>query len=96
MFVLHYVMVAREGQAEALESALIALAAAVRALEGAIAVELLRDNADENRYIFVEKWADEAAHATAGKQLPKSVFAPVMAALSQPPHSSRLGMIESL
>jgi len=78
-----YIMHARES-AE-MESALEALADAVRAVPGCEGVEMLRDLGNEKRFIFIEKWVSEEAHKDAGKVLPKEALAPLQAALDGPP-----------
>ena len=86
----HYVMHAKDAMGPALESALHAVADAVRPLPGCEGVEMLRDLANERRFIFIERWADVDAHKAAGSMLDKSLFAPMMAALDGPPESAYL------
>jgi heme oxygenase (mycobilin-producing) len=81
----YYMMHAKEGSDAALESALRALADAVRQLPGCEGIEMLRDLGNERRFLFIEKWADVDAHKAAGPLLDKGVFAPMMAALDGPP-----------
>lgn len=80
-----YIMHAKEGMDAALETALRTLADAVRALPGCEGVEMLRDLANERRFVFTEKWTDVDAHKAAGPMLDKGLFAPMMAALDGPP-----------
>ncbi|WP_375196022.1 putative quinol monooxygenase [Sphingobium sp.] len=86
----HYIMHAREGMDAALETALRAVADAVRPLPGCEGVELLRDLGNERRFVFIEQWADVDAHKAAATGLDKSVFAPMMAALDGPPDGAYL------
>lgn len=85
-----YIMHAADGKDGALETALRALADAVRPLPGCEGVELLRDSGNEHRFFFIEKWASIEAHKEGGKALGKEALAPVMAALEGPPDGSYL------
>lgn len=91
--VRHYIMRAKDGMSADLDSALRALADAVRPLPGCEGVEMLRDMGDEQRFIFIEQWADVDAHKAGGKLLDKSVIAPMMAALDGPPDGAYLEYI---
>jgi quinol monooxygenase YgiN len=92
----HYVMHAKDGESAVLETALRALADAVRPLPGSEGVELLRDLGNEHRFMFVEKWESVEAHKAAGAQLPKAALAPVMAALDGPPEGGYLDYLKTL
>lgn len=89
-----YIMHAAEGKDAALETALGALADAVRPLQGCEGVELTRDSGNERRFIFIEKWVSIEAHKDAGKALGKEALAPVMAALDGPPDGSYLDYLK--
>lgn len=91
-----YIMHAAEGKDAALETALRALADAVRPVAGCEGVELLRDSGNERRFFFIEKWASIEAHKEGGKALGKEIFAPVMAALDGPPDGSYLDYLKTL
>lgn len=84
-FARHYAMIAASDQIPALERALSDLAAAVRVIPGCEGVEVLRDLADQTRFVFVERWTSMDAHKSSASLLPKSAFAPVMAALGEKP-----------
>lgn len=86
----HYVMVARSGEGDTLRFELFALAQAVRALPGCEGVETLRDVADPDRFMFVEKWQSVDAHKAASALLSKETLAPVMAVLASRPESAYL------
>ena len=86
----HYVMYAKEGMGAGLDSALRAIADAVRPLPGCEGVEMMRDLANEQRFVFIEQWTDVDAHKAAGAMLDKSLFGPMMAALDGPPESAYL------
>ena len=86
----HYVMLAKEGSEAALDSALRAVADAVRPLPGCEGVEMFRDLANDRRFVFIERWASVDAHKTAGSMLDKSVITAMMAALDGPPEGSYL------
>lgn len=92
----HYVMHAAEGKDATLETALRALAEAVRAVPGSEGVELMRDVGNERRFVFIEKWTSIAAHKDAGKALPKELMAPVMASLDGPPEGAYLDYLQSI
>lgn len=89
----HYVMTAKADTADALRDALVALAAAVRPLDGCEGIAMFQDVAAPTRFVFVEYWASIEAHKTAGATLPKESFAPVMAALASPPEGTYLEQI---
>lgn len=91
-----YVMQAAEGQADALAAALAALADSVRGLPGSLGVELLQDRADVSRFVFIEKWESVEAHVGAGDLLPKTMMAPVMAALGAPPAGACLDYLKAV
>ena len=92
----HYVMNAGEGKDAALETALGALADAVRKVDGCEGVELLRDLGNERRFIFIEKWASIEAHKEGGKTLDKGLFAPMMAALDGPPDGAYFDYLKTI
>jgi quinol monooxygenase YgiN len=91
-----YVLTAKEGQAGALQQALIDLAALVRPVAGCEGVEILQDVKLPERFVFVEKWASVEAHKTGGETLPKDAFAPVMATLGEKPGASYLAYLKTL
>lgn len=91
----HYEMHATPGKADALAAALKALAGGVTVLPGCLGVELMQDQADADRFIFIETWESVAAHKGAGAQPPKALMAPVMAALARPPVSAYLVCLET-
>jgi len=91
--VRYYLMIAKPGEEAALRSALEALAAAVRTLEGNVSVELLVDLKDPTRFTFLERWASVEAYDAGSKALPKDTVAPVMAALAEPPQAARLASL---
>jgi heme-degrading monooxygenase HmoA len=78
-----YIMHASDSAA--MEAALEPLADAVRAMDGSEGVEVLRDLGNEKRFIFVEKWVSEEAHAAGFDVLDKSLLGPVGAASDGPP-----------
>lgn len=86
----HYRMDAAEGKAEALLSALTALAAALKAIPGFEGADLLRDVDQPNRFVFIEKWTSVQAHKDGGALLPKEALAPLMAALAGRPEAAYL------
>lgn len=89
----HYVMHAKAGMEDGLETALRNLIEAVRPLPGCEGVELMRDIENTARFVFIERWADVAAHKAAGPLLDKALFAPMMAAVEGRPESAYLDYI---
>ncbi len=71
-----------------METGLEALADAVRKASGSEGVEVLRDLGNEKRFVFIEKWESEAAHAAGLDALDKSLLAPISAASDGPPDGS--------
>lgn len=86
----HYIMHAKEGMDATLETALRAVAEAVRPLPGCEGVEMLRGIGNERRFVFIEQWSDIDAHKAAAARIDKAVFAPMMAALDGPPDGAYL------
>jgi quinol monooxygenase YgiN len=73
------------GNESGLEQAAFALADAIRPLPGCEGVLVLQDDAAAQRYIFVEIYADAAAHQASAGQVPKALFAGLMAAIDGAP-----------
>jgi heme oxygenase (mycobilin-producing) len=92
----HYIMYAKDGHDATLETALSALADAVRPLPGCEGVEMLRDLGNERRFVFIEKWASVQAHKDSGKLLPKHFLEPLMAALDGPPDGIYLDYVKTV
>lgn len=80
-----YALTAAAGKKAALEDVLHRLAAIVRSVEGCEEVTLLRDNAADDRYVFMETFIDAAAHHASVAQLPKAIFSELMAVLADKP-----------
>lgn len=80
-----YDMVALSGQSFALSNALDRLASAIRGLSGCAGVTLLQDNADEQRFLFIEHWPSREVYQQASRQLPASAFSPIKTFLAQSP-----------
>lgn len=89
-YVRHYVMRAKPDGADAMTAALTALQSAVVALPGSLGVALMQDQDEPERFVFVERWTDQAAHKAAGASLPGDVMAQVKDALGAPPEGSSL------
>ncbi len=85
MIVRTYAMVAAEGRAGDLETALLNLSDKVRPMPGAVRLDVLHDQKLTGHFLFVETWKSADAAAAAGKALGREAFAPVMAALAAPP-----------
>jgi quinol monooxygenase YgiN len=82
------IYIIRATDSAAMEAGLEALADAVRKMPGSEGVEVLRDLGSEKRFIFVEKWESEQAHAAGLDALDKSLLGPVGAASDGPPDGS--------
>jgi quinol monooxygenase YgiN len=54
--------VARDGEVDAVEAALVRLVPAARAEPGVLAFDVYRDPADEKVFVLVERFRDQAAH----------------------------------
>ncbi len=89
-FVRHYVMRAKPAGGDALVSALTALQAAVAALPGSLGVALMRDQADAERFVFIERWTGPDAWQAAAPALPADVMTQVKDALGAPPEGTGL------
>lgn len=86
----HYRMEAAEGREGDLKAALTTLAGQVVPLAGCEKVEMFADPRDPATFFFVEHWASIDDHKAGGAALGKDAFAPVMAALAQPPEGRYL------
>ena len=86
----HYIMTSKPGAGDSLKSALEALADKVRPLPGCAGVEMLRDAKEEDRFVFIEKWASSDDHKSAASHLPASALGAVTEILAGPPNASTL------
>lgn len=93
-FVKHYVMTSRPDGAEDLQQALNELRNAVEQFPGSLGVDLLQDLDQPERFVFIERWDDQASHASAGKQLPGEIMSAIKAALGSAPQSMGLALLE--
>ncbi len=85
MAIVHsYDMTSRPGREEALASALEDLAAAVKTIAGSQGAMVLHDRKEQQRFVFLEFWEDEASRKAAGSQLPKDVMGRIMATVGGP------------
>lgn len=84
MIVRGYIMLSKEGQQDQLRGILEELNGALAGLDGFRGTETLHDKNNPRRFIFIEKWADEAAHKAAGTSLPKELMGRLMGALDGP------------
>ncbi|PXA88149.1 antibiotic biosynthesis monooxygenase [Nostoc sp. 3335mG] len=92
-FVRHYLMKAKEGLQNELQSALAELAAKVSVCAGSEQVMLFSDSRDPQSFIFMEYWTSPDAHKAAGAEVGKEALADVMAALGQPPEGRSLDFL---
>jgi quinol monooxygenase YgiN len=79
-----YTMVAKDGEAGALASALDTLAANTRPLAGCEGVEVLNDDAEANRLVLIERWDSKASHEAGAATRAPSVVEDIVALLAQP------------
>jgi len=79
-----YRLNAREGQEEALFSALDKLAATVREITGSQGAMVLEDARSPGKYAMLEFWDTAESRAAAGAQLPREVMNDIMAAIAGP------------
>ena len=89
----YYLMIAREGEIDALCKALIGLAEQVRALPGCDGVEIGQEDKVTTRFHFVERWTSVDAHREGGKLLPKDGTAPLRAVIAEPPYGAYLNPV---
>ncbi len=85
-----YLMTANEAQVDQLKGALKILASQVKAVGGCEGVEFYQETKVPTRFHFLERWTSVDAHRAAGQLLGKEAFAPIMAAVAEPPASAYL------
>ena len=88
-FVRIYRLRPAEGKAEELAAALAALADAIGVYAGSSRREMYRDRSDGS-YVFAETWQNEDAYAAASANMPREIFAPIMAAIDGTPQVTTL------
>jgi quinol monooxygenase YgiN len=91
-----YRMVAKAGEAQALEAALVQLAMKVRPFQGCEGVKIMKDINNDHVFVFVEQWASGDDHKAAGKALGAEVFASIWPLLDGKPEASDLEPISSI
>jgi quinol monooxygenase YgiN len=94
-YVRHYGMTAKPSVGGDLEMALISLRGVVAALPGSVGVILMRDRADADRFVFIERWTDAGAWKAAGAAIPAEVMGQVKDALGAAPESRELHEVEA-
>jgi len=88
-FVRIYRLKPAEGKAEQLAAVLVELADAIGAYPGSRSREMYRDRADGS-YVFAESWLSEEAYAAASADMPREIFAPIMAVIDGAPQVTTL------
>lgn len=83
-----YRMIAAEGKGDVLAAELATLRNVVLANPACSGIDLLRDEADGTRFLFIEKWNSVADHAAALAALPPEALAGVLGALAGPPEGT--------
>ncbi len=76
---------AAEGRADELVTFLKGIIATIRAAEGCLSVELLRDPDEASHVAIVEQWTSVAAHQAAAALIPKGRVLQVLPMLDEPP-----------
>lgn len=89
-FVRHYVLTAKPGKSEELQSILSSLRAAVSSCIGILHVDLLQTRQSPDIFIFVEHWESQEVHATAARHMPPELINALKTTLSGPPQSTDL------
>ncbi|MBF7015683.1 antibiotic biosynthesis monooxygenase (plasmid) [Novosphingobium resinovorum] len=89
-FAKQYVLTAAADKVSDLKTALLELAAKVRAIPGSSNVDVLQDRDDLAHFVFIEHWDSIEAHQSGGKLLGKEAFAPLMSAIGAPPKAHSL------
>jgi quinol monooxygenase YgiN len=89
----HYEMRSLEGEEDALEAALIALAVKVEPISGCEGVTLMHDLRNRGQFVFIERWTSIDAHKAGGKMLGREALDDVMAAIAEPPKGRYLDYI---
>jgi quinol monooxygenase YgiN len=85
-----YHMAAIAGKEDELQSALVALAAAVRLQPGCENTTVYVDVANASAFLFVEEWNSREDQKQAGQALGREAFAAVMAAAAGRPNMRSL------
>lgn len=91
-----YRMVAKPGEAQGLEGALVHLAMKVRPSQGCESIKIVKDMNNDHAYVFIEQWASGEHHKAAGKALGAEVFASIWPLLDGKPEASDLELISSI
>jgi quinol monooxygenase YgiN len=91
-FVRIYRLRPAEGKAEQLAGVLAELADTIGAYPGSTRREMYRDRGDGS-YVFAETWQNEDAYVAASTNMPREIFAPIMAAIDGPPQVTTLDRI---
>lgn len=88
-FVRIYRLKPAEGKAEQLAAVLAELADTIGAYPGSTRREMYRDRAD-GTYVFAETWQSEDSYAAASAEMPREIFAPIMAVIDGAPQVTTL------
>lgn len=88
-----YILVAAEGQEEAMVNCLERMAATVRPLVGCESVILLQDEKNPRRCIFIETFEDVQAREASAAMIPKEILKGLMATLNGQPDGSTYRLI---
>lgn len=91
-----YIVPAAEGRSAQMEAALEGVADLVRSRPGSEGVEVLRDLGNEHRFILIEKWESEEAHAASLAGLPEGSLDAVKAAAGGPPDGSYFDYVKTV
>jgi quinol monooxygenase YgiN len=90
LFIKHYVLRAIEGAVSALRAELGQLSQRIAEIDGVVGADLWQDEADANRFIFIERWQSAAHYAEGSQLIDKAAFKAVLAHLGAPPEVATL------
>lgn len=82
-----YFMSSQASDAGAMETALLQLARGVRGIDGCQSVEVLHDEEQIGRFLFVENWASREKHAEGSDKVPGAEMRAVMDLMAGKPEA---------
>jgi heme oxygenase (mycobilin-producing) len=85
-----YDLTALDGQAEALVELLRNLGTVIAPLPGCAGVQVLRDDGEPTRFLFVERWSSARDYEEGSSRLPPTLFAQLKPLLADRPQRRKL------
>ncbi|WP_210162822.1 NAD(P)H-dependent oxidoreductase [Kaistia adipata] len=76
---------AAEGEGSTLADFLVAVRSAILGSEGAISCEVLRDRAERDRFLVIERWQSIEAHQASVRNIPPEMLKTAMALFAEAP-----------